>query len=198
VGPPDKLLCGILVNGCGQRVINEDTYLGRIGQESILRQNGEMFLIVDNSIYEPTVYGLQAAFVEETVAELEQSAGFPTGSLQATVEYYNRFAAHGEDPLYHKTAELLRPLNNPPYAAFDLRLSRQDGIGKSYCAFTLGGLHTLPTGEVLSPDGRIVPGLYAAGRTTSGLAKGGYCSGISLGDGTFFGCRAGRSAANLK
>ena len=198
VGPPDKLLCGILVNGYGQRVINEDTYLGRIGQEGIFRQNGELFLIVDTSFYEPTVYGLHAAFVEETVAELEQSIGFPTGALQSTVEYYNRFAAQGTDPLFHKSPELLRPLDTPPYAAFDLRVSRQDGIGKSYCAFTLGGLHTLPTGEVLSPDGRMVPGLYAAGRTTSGLAKGGYCSGISLGDGTFFGVRAGRSAAQRK
>ena len=34
--------------------------------------------------------------------------------------------------------------------------------------FTLGGLHTLPTGEVLTPDGTVIAGLYAAGRTTSG------------------------------
>jgi len=40
-----------------------------------------------------------------------------------------------------------------------------------------------------------VPGLFAAGRTTSGLSKQGYSSGISLGDGSFFGRAAGRSAA---
>ena len=92
----------------------------------------------------------------------------------------------------------MQPLNTPPFAAFDLRVSRQDGIGKAYCAFTLGGLHTVPTGEVLTADEGVIPGLYAAGRTTSGLAEGGYCSGISLGDGTFFGCRAGRSAAQAR
>jgi 3-oxo-5alpha-steroid 4-dehydrogenase len=37
--------------------------------------------------------------------------------------------------------------------------------------------------------------LYAAGRTTSGIAAPGYASGLSIGDGTFFGRRAGRHAA---
>ena len=41
----------------------------------------------------------------------------------------------------------------------------------------------------------MVPGLFAAVRTTVGVAVGGYVSGISLGDGTYFGRRAGRCAA---
>ena len=43
--------------------------------------------------------------------------------------------------------------------------------------------------------GHPVPGLFAAGRTTAGIAAHGYVSGISLGDGSFFGRRAGESAA---
>jgi 3-oxo-5alpha-steroid 4-dehydrogenase len=43
-----------------------------------------------------------------------------------------------------------------------------------------------------------VRGLYAAGRTTAGIASAGYVSGISLGDGSFFGRRAGRSAATAR
>ena len=50
-------------------------------------------------------------------------------------------------------------------------------------------------GRVLDPEGRVIPGLFGAGRSTSGLAVGGYSSGLSLGDGTFFGRRAGRAAA---
>ena len=87
------------------------------------------------------------------------------------------------------------PLIIPPYAAFDCRLSQN---AAAYATFTLGGLHTRPTAEVLNPDGQVIPGLYAAGRTTSGLAAGGYCSGISLGDGTFFGRKAGHSAATAE
>jgi 3-oxo-5alpha-steroid 4-dehydrogenase len=49
---------------------------------------------------------------------------------------------------------------------------------------------------VLTPDGSPIAGLYAAGRATSALAVSGYCSGISLGDCSFFGRRAGQSAAS--
>ncbi len=188
--PPRRLMRGILVNRFGQRFINEDTYYGRVGQEGLFRQDGHMYLIVDTAIYERNMAMMEATHVEDTVADLEKSMGLPVGSLQATVEYYNRFAARGEDPLFHKTPALLQPLTNPPYAAIDCRTDKV-----LWATFTLGGLHTLPTGEVLNPDGRIIPGLYAAGRTTSGLAAWGYCSGISLADGTFFGRKAGRSAA---
>lgn len=64
-----------------------------------------------------------------------------------------------------------------------------------YATFTLGGLHTRPTGEVVSLDGTPIAGLFAAGRTTSGVAAMGYASGVSLGDATLFGRMAGRSAA---
>ena len=55
----------------------------------------------------------------------------------------------------------------------------------------MGGLRTSVDGEVLTADGDGVPGLYAAGRTTSGIAAQGYSSGLSLADATFFGRRAG-------
>jgi 3-oxo-5alpha-steroid 4-dehydrogenase len=78
----------------------------------------------------------------------------------------------------------------PPLGAIDLRVGHA-----IYAPFTLGGLDTDVDGRVIHGDGSPVPGLFAAGRTTAGLAVGGYASGISLGDGTFFGRRAGRAAA---
>jgi 3-oxo-5alpha-steroid 4-dehydrogenase len=67
-----------------------------------------------------------------------------------------------------------------------------------WSAFTLGGLHTRPTGEVLDADGEVVPGLYAAGRNASGLPAHGYNSGLSLADATFSGRLAGVAAATRK
>ena len=61
--------------------------------------------------------------------------------------------------------------------------------------FTLGGLATTLDAEVLHVSGDPIPGLFAAGRSTAGLAAWGYASGISLGDGSFYGRRAGRCAA---
>jgi len=190
--PPRRLMRGILVNRFGQRFINEDTYYGRVGQECLFRQDGQMFLIVDTAIYERNLAGMSAAHVEETVEDLEHSLGMPRGVLVSTVAFYNRCAAQREDPVFHKNAAMLQPLSTPPYAAIDCRTDKT-----IWATFTLGGLHTQPTGEVLDPDGIVIPGLYAAGRTTSGIAAYGYVSGISLADGTFFGRAAGRRAATV-
>lgn len=193
ITPPRRLIRGILVTPAGQRFINEDAYYGRVGQEGLFRHGGRMFLIVDTGIYERNLAGFEASFVEETVADLERVAGFPVGSLQRTVELYNRHAANGEDPLFHKNAHFLKPLDEPPYAAIDCSTDKV-----VWATFTLGGLRTNVDGAVLRPDGQLVPGLFAAGRTTNGVAAEGYVSGISIGDGTFFGRRAGRCAARAR
>jgi len=63
-------------------------------------------------------------------------------------------------------------------------------------AHTFGGLHTRTTGEVVNGFDEDIPGLYGAGRTTAGLPMAPYiASGISVGDCTYFGRLAGKSAA---
>lgn len=180
-------VCGILVNALGRRFINEDTYMGRIGQAALREE--VVYLVVDEAHYTPDAFRTPASSVAETPAELEAEIGLPSGSLGATLAYYNEHAARGEDPLFHKRPQWLTPLTGP-LAAFDLRPQRFPNA-----VFTLGGLDTLPTGEVRNVDGVPIPGLYAAGRATSGVAAGGYCSGLSLGDGSLFGRLAGLSAA---
>src|SRR5699024_2360836 len=70
-----------------------------------------------------------------------------------------------------------------------------NGLPLKAQGFTLGGLHTDLDSRVLSRAGEPIPGLFAAGRCTHGLHGDGYISGTSLGDGSFFGRRAGRGAA---
>jgi 3-oxo-5alpha-steroid 4-dehydrogenase len=188
--PPKRLMKGILVNQQGQRFINEDSYYGRSGQVALFEQHGRAFLIVDAETYLVNHVGMKAMAVEETVEELEAALALPPGSLQATLALYNRHAMGGEDPLFHKASALTVPLTVAPFGAIGCSIDNA-----VYAAFTLGGLHTRPSGEVLTPDGEVIPGLYAAGRTTSGIAAHGYCSGVSLADATFFGREAGRSAA---
>jgi predicted oxidoreductase len=116
----------------------------------------------------------------------------PEGNLVHTMEYYNRHAEKGEDPLFHKASKYLKPLTSPPYAALDLGIDNAPWAG-----FTLGGLDTKPTGEVLTATGEVVTGLYAAGRSSAGLTRAGrfYASGMSVGGGSFFGRMAGKQAA---
>jgi 3-oxo-5alpha-steroid 4-dehydrogenase len=187
---PPIVYPSILVNQFGQRFTNEDTYCGRIGQMAVFHQQARCSLVLDEEIFESVPeaerWGARPTYVAGTVAELEEEMGLPDGSLQATVETYNRHAERGEDPLFHKRAEFLRPLE-APFGGIPLT--------GQYAVFTLGGLVTTVDGEVVGPGAGAIPGLYAAGRATWGIPSWGYASGTSLGDGTFFGRRAGRAAA---
>jgi predicted oxidoreductase len=71
------------------------------------------------------------------------------------------------------------------------------GRGAIVPYFTLGGLDTLPTGEVVDARRQVIPGLYAAGRTACGVVRRaeGYNSGMSVGDATFSGRMAGKQVA---
>jgi 3-oxo-5alpha-steroid 4-dehydrogenase len=187
--PPRQLIEGIIVDGSGQRFINEDTYMGRVGQSALYGHDATCFLVIDEAGYTPNWMGLEASWVCETVPELELEMGLPRGSLEASLALYNRHAEEGVDPVFHKRAERVRPLL-APLGAFDLRRG-----SAPYAPFTLGGLETTVAGEVLDLSGSPIPGLFAAGRTTAGICSFGYASGLSLGDSTLFGRFAGRSAA---
>jgi 3-oxo-5alpha-steroid 4-dehydrogenase len=191
---PALVYPSVLVNQFGQRFINEDTYCGRTGQMALFHQQGRCSLVLDEATFESVAeadrWGARPAFVAGTVAELESDMQLPDGSLQATVGLYNRHAANGSDPVFHKRPEYLRTLQ-APFGAIPL-------TGLPYAVFTLGGLVTTVDGEVVGPSGAAIPGLYAAGRATSGIPSWGYASGTSLGDGTFFGRRAGRAAGRTR
>jgi 3-oxo-5alpha-steroid 4-dehydrogenase len=189
--PPNSLRHGIFINETGQRFLNEDVYFGRAGEIVLLHQKGKAYLVIDDEYYgRPLNFPLEVSAVGETIEELEAGLGLPAGVLQGTVGFYNEHAAKGEDPLFHKRTEYVTPIVKSPFGALDL--SPENLV---YSAFTLGGLRIDANARVLSNSGAPVPGLYAAGRTTSGIAKQGYSSGMSLGDGSFFGRAAGRHAA---
>jgi 3-oxo-5alpha-steroid 4-dehydrogenase len=186
--PHISFIKGILVNDLGRRFINEDTYYGRLGTETVFRQDARCYLIVDDDIFMESSW-LRPAWASDSLAELEKQIGLPEGALQQTLDYYNTYAASGDDPLFHKQERWLQPIN-PPYAVLDMRSQTFPISG-----FTLGGLRTDADGRVLDPQGTPIEALYGAGRATAGLAVYGYCSGISLGDSSFFGRRAGANAA---
>jgi 3-oxo-5alpha-steroid 4-dehydrogenase len=194
LGPPHRLARGILVNRRGERFINEDTYTGRIGLHALRDNDGFVYMITDDVIHERNLLGLRIGFAATTAEELAVDLDLPPEALARTVRDYNDGAARGEDPQFHKRAPFLQPIGVPPASgigAIDLRVDH----GAIYATFTLGGLVTDPDGAALDSTGRALSGLYAAGRTAASLAASHYASGISLGDGSFFGRRAGIHAA---
>jgi len=192
VYPPEHVLSGIIVNAQAQRFIAEDSYHGVLGHHIAYHQAGKAWLITD----EQSNFGFhQDNFVQvaraNTIGDLAVAAGFPQSALQHTVAYYNRFAESGRDPLFHKSTDYLRPVQGPPYRAWNLSVDKA-----FFPAHTFGGLQTSTDGEVVNGFGEAIPGLYAAGRTSAGLPMAPYiASGLSVGDCTYFGRRAGRHVA---
>ncbi len=192
LSPPD-LMRGILLNAKGQRFIDESSNHKRIGEHAILHQEGRIFLLVDSRVYEEPTMRMPIVATGNTPTELEEELGWPSDAIATTLNTYNRHATSGSDPFFGKDSEYVRPLDQPPYAVFDCSLNATS----VYHSFTLGGLMTRTDGSVLTPAGEMIPGLYAAGRTTSCLsAQSCGSSGLQLGEGTFFGRLAGQTAAS--
>lgn len=188
---PRLLTRAALLDARARRFVNEDTYPGRAGQLALFRQGRQTFLLFDQAIEDEAVAAGAPAptptWVSGDLATLAGRMGVSAAALESTVAEYNLAAERGHDAVAHKSARWLRRID-APYRVLDLR-------DVPYGVFTLGGLHTDVDARVLHLDGSPIPGLYAAGRTTSGVAAWGYSSGTSIGDSTFFGRRAGRAAA---
>jgi 3-oxo-5alpha-steroid 4-dehydrogenase len=193
--PPSILLTGIVVNKLGQRFVAEDSYHSRTSGFIMDQPDSTAFLIVDEAHLEhPKMPLVPLIDGWETVDEMEAALGIPQGNLVATLDRYNTYAARGEDPDFHKQPEFLAPQDNGPWGAFDMSLGKA-----MYAGFTIGGLATSADGQVLREDGSVVAGLYAAGACASNIAQDGkgYASGTQLGEGSFFGRRAGAHAATV-
>lgn len=160
----------------------------------MLQQEGQAaYLIVDSAHYaESTMPLVPLKDGYESIEEMEAGLGLPEGSLVATMARYNEYAAKGEDPDFHKHPDWLAPQTEGPWAVLDLTL----GVA-IYAGFTIGGISVTVDGQARRSDGSVIPGLYAAGACASNIAQdgNGYCSGTQLGEGSFFGRRAGRHAA---
>jgi len=193
--PPENLIKGIVVNSRGERFVAEDSYHGRLAGYIMEQPDQKAYLIVDSEIFAyPETEGAKHVLIDgyETIAEMESGLGLPGGALQRTLAEYNRDTARGEDTRFHKQPPWLKPLDQAPYAAFDISFDRS-----IYLYITLGGIDTDARARVLDPAGKPIAGLYAAGACAAHIPRNGkeYASGLSLGPGSFFGRIAGREAA---
>jgi succinate dehydrogenase/fumarate reductase flavoprotein subunit len=191
--PPEVLLTGVIVNKEGKRFVAEDSYHSRTSAFVLEQPEQTAYLIVDEAHTEmPEMPLIRFLDGYETIPEMETALAVPAGNLEATLQRYNDFAARREDPDFHKQPEFVAPQDNGPWAVFDLSLGRA-----MYSGFTIGGLTVSIDGEVLRADGSLIPGLYAVGACASNIAQDGkgYASGTQLGEGSFFGRRAGAHAA---
>ncbi len=190
--PPESLLKAILVNKDGKRFIAEDSYHSRSTAACLKQPDKIAYLICDSAIFQRCEFPHELIDAWETVAEMEAGLKLPAGSLQKTLADYNKHAAAGQDPEFHKYGKWIQPLTQGPFAAIDCTFGTSPIMG-----FTLGGLKTNEKGQVLSGSGKPISGLFAAGACASNLAYDsmGYSTGTCIGESTFFGRQCGINAA---
>ena len=209
ITPPPAFLGGVLVDRAGQRICDESLYGAAIGEAIVRRPDRRAWLLLDRAAVATSwrqllgsaqwfqllqaLYLLTTARVTApTLAGAAARAGVDADGLAATVAAYNS-AAGDPDPA-GKPADLVAPLDSPPFSLIDLSVRPRAAYPAPM--LTLGGLVVAEdTGQVRRADGTGIKGLYAAGRSAVGLCSRSYVSGLSLADCAYSGRRAGRHAA---
>lgn len=215
LAPPEAFIYGVLVNSEGRRFVNEDAYQSMFGDELAEQpDDGRAFLIVDaghfwkgvrQSLFPgkglfklwgaPALLNIALGGTRRgaTLAKLARRTAIDAATLEATLAEYNRVAATGEADPFGKAPDKLVPLAKGPFYAINCSLDNK--YGPTF-AFSLGGLLVDDdSGLVRRDDGRLIAGLYAAGRSAVGLCSKGYMTGLAIADTVFSGRRAARHAA---
>tara|TARA_Y100001970_G_scaffold271846_1_gene367777 strand:+ start:132 stop:1757 length:1626 start_codon:yes stop_codon:yes gene_type:complete len=143
-------------------------------------------------------------YTSETIQGLAEVIDVPPESLDSTVKRFNEYASMGEDPDFHRGVSAydtfngdqsisgieatLQPLDTPPFYAIKIE---SGSLG------TNGGPKTDISCRVLSINGGVISGLFAAGNAMAaptGMVYGG--AGGTIGPAMTFGYIAGRAAAS--
>jgi tricarballylate dehydrogenase len=197
---------GIVVNGDAQRFYDEgqgtfEETFELIAFEVWRNQKQQAFFIADQTITaHPGVMVLidtdKPAVEAQTIPDLAKLLGLDAQALGETVDAYNAAVGPGSfDPNRRdgKATRGLSPdktnwayrLEKPPFFAYPLIAA---------ICFTYGGIRTDTQARVLSGNGTVIPGLYAAGEIV-GLFYHEYPAGTSVLRALSFGRIAGGHAA---
>lgn len=197
---------GILVNKQGRRFIDEapgtvDAHYDNISRSFAHEPDGIVYVIFDDQVqdiprWQTSIRSDVPPVEAATIAELAEKLGLPAGTLTDTVESFNAAcpeiaaftpfeidaaATVGIAPVKSNWS---RPLTKAPFRAYPLI--------SSVC-FTFGGLKVNTRAEVVDVDGRVIPGLLAAGETM-GIYHQVYTGSTSVLRGAVFGRIAGQTA----
>ena len=211
VSPPSGLSWGMMVDGHGQRFIDETAYGAAVGYEMVEHRGGIAWIVLDQALYaeiqrqlkSSELYPFQRdpaklalAFARKkapTLDALAAKCGLDAATLRAEVEAYNAAADGRAADAYGKSREDMRALREGPYYALDISIH-----SKLFPLpiLSLGGLVVdESSGAVRRADGSTVAGLYAAGRNAIGICSHLYVSGLSAADCIHSGRRAARAVA---
>lgn len=199
---------GILVNRRAERFLDEAPGTADATYDNITRTiadqpDGIAYVIFDAQVediprWRASIRSDQPAYTADTLEGLAALLELPAGALRQTIVGYNAAcpaASDSFDPvrtdglattgLTPPKTNWARPIVRAPFRAYP--------IISANC-FTFGGLKVNTNAQVLDQDGRVMPGLYAAGETV-GIYHQVYTGSTSVLRGAVFGRLAGLHAA---
>ena len=192
----------IVVGNGGERYLREDVYNrhGHVpsnGDWVNVKRPRNTYMVWDaaqNTAITEEYHGIPAEFADQVVtanslAELAQALNISAEGLQQTVADFNKMAAEGYDPAFHRAAETMRPLaDSGPYYAIEMIQAFLN---------TQGGPRRSARAEVVGTDGEPIPHLYSAGEF-GGMTPYQYNGGGNMAECLIFGQLAGVNAAAEK
>ena len=203
-GKKMKLLLNFNVNGSiyvdkrGNRIVNEgerrdvirDAVLGTPERYGYTICDNTNFMSYDAVNRKAIMEGIKIneAWTAPTIRELAEKMGVDPDGLEKTIKRYNEvFVKNGRDDDFHKQpVNLTKRIEDGPFWACYTGMTVHH---------TMGGINTNVKAQALDWEGKVIPGLYAAGEITGGLHGVGYLGSCGLLDALVFGRIAGREAA---
>lgn len=123
-----------------------------------------------------------------TIAELAQKMNVPAETLEKTISEHNLFLQNKKDLSFGKpVSSAMAPMTEGPFYA----VSQWPSVHH-----TEGGVRINPSAQVIDVQGKVIPGLYAAGEFTGGIHGNNRLGGNAIADCIVFGRIAGANAAN--
>ena len=182
----------ILVNREGKRFISELETRDVVSKAELEQTGKSAFLVFDQEVREKlgAINGyVRKGFTVEgaTLEELAGKIGVDPKGLVDTMAKYNGYVKAGEDKDFGKTA-LPRELVKAPFYAIEVSPAVHH---------TMGGVRINTNAEVLTADGKVIPGLFAAGEITGGVHGANRIGGNAVTDITVYGKTAGENAADF-
>ena len=199
-GPEGSMPVGdtpcVLINYEGKRFMSETEGYKWTGK-GVASQSGHMAYMVFDSANELLVQSVMATVPNpllvckaDTIEDLARQMQVPADVMAEEIAKYNGYVDAGEDADFHRHMENVTRCETAPFYAIRL-------TGKPYT--TYGGIDVDLDAHVLTPEGKQIAGLYAAGTCTYCFCEdeGLYYIG-GLAQSATFGRLAGQNAADEK
>ena len=182
----------VFVNKEGKRYVNEYAERDVLSKAALAQTDGIFYIICDNKIAKNAdVAGMEAkgnVVVADTLEELAEKLGIPADTFVETIERYNSFVDAQKDDDFGKPL-FGEKIDEAPFVATPRSPSLHH---------TMGGVKIDTNTHVISTEGNVIDGLYAAGEVTGGLNAGNRLGGNAMTDFLVFGRIAGENAAKAE